>query len=128
MEGKILYQELSYQIIGCAYNVYNQIGSGYVEKYYERALRLEFDKQKIQYKEQVPINLNYDNQSIGKYIVDFIVGDKILVELKRANRLFPSHKKQVLNYLQSLNLKLGLLIYFTNTNVEYARVVNFYMA
>ncbi|MEK7125571.1 MAG: GxxExxY protein [Patescibacteria group bacterium] len=126
MEG-VIYPELSYKIIACAFAIYNQLGSGYAEKYYERALRLEFDKQKINYKEQLPVKLTYDGQMIGKYIVDFVVDDKILVELKRTNQIYPSHQKQVLNYLQTLDLKLGLLIYFTNSSVKYSRIINFHL-
>lgn len=126
MEG-VIYPGLSYKIIACSFAIYNELGSGYVEKYYERALKLEFDKQKISYQEQIPIKLTYNGQPIGKYIVDFVVEGKILVELKRTNQIFPSHQKQVLNYLQALNLKLGLLIYFTNSNVKYSRIINFHL-
>lgn len=124
---ELIYPELSYKIVGCSYSVYNELGSGYIEKYYERALKLEFNKQGIKYQNQIPIKLTYNNKSIGKYIVDFVVENKVLVELKRTNRIFPSHQKQVLNYLQTLNLKLGLLIYFTNNDVKYSRIVNFYL-
>lgn len=126
MEG-VIYPELSYRIVGCAYTVYNELGSGYLEKYYQRALKLEFDKQNLNYQEQVPLKLTYNSQSIGRYIADFVIENQILVELKRTNQIFPSHQKQVLNYLQALNLRLGLLIYFTNSNVKYARIINFHL-
>lgn len=85
MEGKVIYKELSYLIVGMLFEVYNKLGYGYQEKIYERALEKYFIKNKIRYKRQVPYKIAINNQVIGKYYLDYLVDDKIILELKQGN-------------------------------------------
>ena len=122
--GKIIYPELSYIIIGIAFKVFNELGFGMNEKYYQRAIEQELKKEKIYYQKEKVVKLTYNSQSIGNYRLDFIIDNKIIIELKVRPRLGYVHIKQALSYLKSTNIKLAILIYFTRNGVKYRRIVN----
>lgn len=121
----IVFSELSYKIIGAAYRVFNQLGWGMHEKYYQRALAEELKLLGIKFVKEFPIEIAYSQLgSIGRYFADFLVGEDILVELKTRPRLGYVHLRQVLEYLRRAHLKLAILIYFTKEGVQYRRVLN----
>jgi GxxExxY protein len=76
----LVYPELSYQIIGILFEVFKQLGGGYQEKYYQRAIALELRRCKLKYREQVSMPLNYKDERIGKYFLDFLIEDKIILK------------------------------------------------
>ena len=121
----LIYPELSYQIIGCAFDVYNELGSGHHEKYYQRALAESFATEKLQFREQVYFPLIYKNKTVGKNFLDFLVENKIVVEIKKGDRYSAKHINQVLEYLTTSKLKLAILINFGANGVSFKRVVNF---
>lgn len=121
---EIIYAELSYKIIGIAYKVFNSLQYGHQEKYYQRALELEFKKEKIKYEKEKEVALNYDGLKIGKYYLDFLIEDKIVVELKVLSSYRYKNTRQVLEYLKETNKKLAILIYFTQEGVKYRRIVS----
>jgi len=121
---ELIYPELSYKIIGIAFKVYNQLGYGYQEKYYQRAYAHELAKENISYLKEVPVRIKYDNADIGRYFLDFIVDGKIVVELKIASEFKYKYVRQVLEYLNTTNKKLAILIYFTKSGVRYRRIIN----
>jgi GxxExxY protein len=122
--GEIIYKELSYRIIGLAFNVFKNLGYGYREKYYQRALAEEFNKEKVGFKRESLVKLIYNGKIIGRYFIDFIVEDKIIIELKVAKDFYTKDIKQVLGYLKSNGLKLGILIIITKDGMKYKRFVN----
>ena len=124
-EENFVYPDLSYQIIGCAYEVYNQLGAGHKESIYQNAMMKTFEKHNIANKKEIYYSVKLDGQTIGKNYLDFLVDDKIIVELKSLARFSKAHFDQVLNYLKVTNLKLALLINFSNTQVMIKRVINF---
>ena len=121
---KIIYKDLSYKIMGLAFNVFKNIGYGYREKYYQRALEEEFKKEKVKYKRESPVRLIYGGKIIGKYFMDFIIEDKVILELKVAKDFYTKDIKQILSYLTAKNLKLGILVIITKDGVKYKRLVN----
>lgn len=121
---ELFYPELSYKIVGLIYKVYNNLGYGYQEKYYQRALATEFEANKIPYKKEIPYKISFKNKIIGKYNLDFLIEDKIAIEIKVANNFYPKHFKQILGYLTATGLKLGLLTIFKKDGVEIKRIVN----
>lgn len=123
-ETRLIYPKLSYQLIGLAFRVYNQLGYGYQEKYYQRALACELEKEKIKYIKEKQVKLKYDDKDIGKYFLDFIIEDKIIIELKVASEFRYRYLRQVLEYLGETNKKLAILIYFTKEGVRYRRIIN----
>jgi GxxExxY protein len=120
----IIYPELSYQIIGIAFKIFNSLQYGHQEKYYQRAFEIELKKQGIKYKKEKEVKLNYNGHGIGKYYLDFLIEDKIIVELKILSVYKYKNIRQVLEYLQETNKKLAILIYFTQEGVRYRRIIN----
>jgi GxxExxY protein len=121
---ELLYPELSYQTIGTAFDVFNTLGWGHKELYYQRAFAEGLKKKSIPFTREHPVVLKYEGSAIGKYVLDFIVDGKIVVELKVAPRLGYANVKQVKSYLVNTGLKLALLVYFTKDGVKYRRIVN----
>lgn len=122
--AELVHKELSYKIIGIIFNVFNELGYGYQEKYYQRAIALALDKEKLNYIREKEIKLNYKNNPIGKYFLDFIIEQKIVLEIKVANGLRSQDIKQVLGYLKASGLQLGILTLITKGGIKYKRIVN----
>lgn len=119
----LVYPELSYKIVGLLFEIYNELGGGYQEKYYQRAVALALKKAKITYKEQLLVPLSFNGTSIGRYFVDFIIDDKIVLELKINPIFYKRDINQVLAYLKSSSLKLAILASFTRTGLKFQRVL-----
>ena len=120
----LIHKELSYKIIGAIFNVFNKLGYGYQEKYYQRAIALELNKEKLRYVREKEIKLNYQDEAIGKYFLDFIIENKIVLELKVANTLYMRDIQQVLGYLKASGLQLGILVIITKQGIKYKRIIN----
>ena len=120
----LVYPDLSYNIVGCAYDVYNDIGPGHLEKYYQKAMTVAFRLKGLSYQEQLYHPLEYKGEVIGKTFLDFVVENTVVVELKRTERYSKSHLDQVQNYLKLTELKLALLITFNSKEVLVKRVLN----
>jgi len=99
-------------IIGCAYEVHNRLGSGFLEKVYENALRIELEKRGLKVLQQEAIKVWYENQVIGDYQADLWVEDRIIVELKAILALSKENELQLVNYLTATKVDSGLLINF----------------
>jgi GxxExxY protein len=113
---------LTHQIIGCAMNVHNVLGNGFQEVIYQRALEIEMREAGIDFARELEIPIHYKEQEIGTRRVDFLVGNKVMVELKALTRLEDVHLAQGLNYLTAYNLDIGLLINFGGTKLEFKRL------
>lgn len=123
---KIL-NELSYQVIGCAMEVYKTLGPGLLETVYEKALIHELELKGIPVKSQVEVEMNYKGVNVGDGLrLDLLVDDKLIVELKSVEELKPVHHKQLLTYLKLMDRRLGLLINFNVTDIMLGvnRIVN----
>ena len=123
----LIYPELSYQIIGISFKIFNKLGYGFQEKYYQRVFSKEFDIIGLKYEKEKVIDIKYDNKFLGRYLLDFVVDNKIVVELKVRPRLGYVDIKQTLNYLKTGQYKLALIIYFTKEGIKYRRIVNSYI-
>lgn len=118
-----IYGELTYKIIGIAMKVHSDLGSGFLEKVYENAMLVLLDKENINSEQQKEISINYYGKNVGNYIADILVDKKIIVELKTVDKLSDIHSAQLLNYLKATGIKVGLLINFKNSKLEYKRFV-----
>jgi GxxExxY protein len=103
--------EVTERVIGCFYNVYNALGYGFLEKVYERALAIEFEKVGLKFGRQVPVDVCYDGRVVGEHIADFIV-ENIVVEIKAIRELTECDGKQLLNYLRVTGNRVGLILNF----------------
>jgi len=121
---QIVYPELSYKLMGSLFKIHNKLGPSYQEKYYQRAIATEFKNQRIHFIREKEIILGYGNQGIGKYRLDFVVEDKIALEIKTVPFLRDEFTNQLLAYLVSTNLKLGIIANFRTQKLTYRRVIN----
>jgi GxxExxY protein len=115
---------LTYKIIGCVFKVYNELGYGYQEKYYQRALAKEFNQQNIKFTKERKVKIDYHGRTIGRYFIDFAIDNKIALELKVASEIYQKNFNQLLAYLKSNNLKVGILAVFTKDGIKIKRAVN----
>ncbi len=116
--------DLSYKMVGICFMVSNELGSGLHEKYYQRAMSVALREKGISFKEQQPIPIKFLNNNVGKYFIDFVIDNKIVLELKTGSRINRKHAQQILAYLKTTGLKLGMLIYFGKDGVFFKRIIN----
>ena len=114
--------ELTYKIIGCAMQVHKTLGNGFQEVIYQRCLAIEMGKQGIVFVREQEIPIYYDGIEVGMRRVDFLVEDRVMVELKALTELEDVHLAQGLNYLTAYNLDKGLLINFGGRSLEVKRL------
>ena len=122
---KLIYEQESYQIRGAIFNVYKELGSGFLESVYQECLEIELEKQKIPFESQKKLNIEYSGKFIkSTYIPDFICFNKIIIEIKAVETLLPIHKAQLINYLRICKMKLGFLVNFTHVpKVKIERII-----
>jgi GxxExxY protein len=105
--------EISNGIIGCAIEVHRVLGPGLLESVYQKCLAKELELQDLRFQEEVALDIEYKGLEFGSaYRLDFLVADKVLVELKAVEKLLPIHEAQLLSYLRLARMKLGMLINF----------------
>lgn len=122
-ETKIIYPDLSYAIVGAFFNVHKALGPGFVESIYEKALIEEFSERGLKVEIQKLINLYYKKKKIGIHKLDIVVEDKVVIELKAVERFCLHHKAQLRSYLKAGGYKLGILVNFSKSKVEYERIL-----
>ena len=123
-ESDLLYSELTRAIIGAAMEVHKILGTGFVESVYEEAPAIEFELRKIPCERQKPIEVFYKNRLAKQFVCDFIVYDKIIIELKAIKKISNIERAQVLNYLKATGLNLGLVLNFGSSSLEVKRSIN----
>jgi len=119
----IIYRDLSYQIMGAIFEVHKELGPGFLESVYHKALVEEFSKRGMKVDTQKAINLVYKDKKIGVHRLDLVVDDKVVVELKAVERFSIHHKAQLTSYLKASGYKLGILVNFSKSKAEYQRVL-----
>ena len=115
--------EITRQIIGCAFDVSNSLGCGFVEKVYENALVHLIRKAGLKVTQQYPIKVTFDGILVGEFVADLLVEEQVLVELKAVSMLVNEHTAQALNYLRASGLQVCLLINFGKPKVEIKRLL-----
>jgi len=124
--GKLLYPDLSFVINGVLISVHKEIGGGHLERYYQKAVAIALTKAGLKFVEQYYVPLKFDNQIVGKYYLDFLIEDRIVLELKRAAFVPARLVEQTKQYLSALNLKLAIVACFTYQGVIIKRILNEY--
>jgi GxxExxY protein len=115
--------EITQKIIGCAFEISNTLGIGFVEKVYENALVHLIRKAGLKVVQQYPIKVTFDGILVGEFVADLLVEDRVLVELKAVSMLVNEHTAQALNYLRASRLEQCLLINFGRNKVEIKRLL-----
>ena len=114
----------SSKVIGCAFEVANVLGCGFLEKVYQNALLLEIRRCGLQAEKEKLIQVRYKNQIVGEYFADILVDKTIVIEIKAVKELNEIHQAQLLNYLRATKLPLGLLINFATPRIQIKRMLN----
>jgi len=124
-ETDILFKDECYQIMGACFEVYKEMGSGFLESVYQECLAPEFDKRNIPYESQPRIQLKYKSQVLKQFFeADFICYDSIILEIKAAAQLVDKNEGQLINYLNGTGFRLGLLVNFgAHPQLEWKRLV-----
>ena len=117
---------MSYKIIGVVFDIFNELGYGYQEKYYQKAIVKSFIRLNISYKEQVPYAIKFKGEIIGRYFLDFLIDNKIILEIKKETNFRRHNIEQIIGYLKHTGLKLRLLVNFTKEGVKFKRILNIY--
>jgi len=122
---ELKYKDITSKVIGASFEVHKFLGNGFQEVIYQRALAWEFGQAGLEYAREIEQEIFYKNLEypIGKRRADFVVEQKVLVELKAVKQMEDVHLAQVLNYLKAYRLKVGLLINMGSKSMEFKRLV-----
>ena len=115
------YGEITEKIIGCAFEVINELGTGFLESVYEKALAIALHDKGFRVQCQHPLHVHFRQRIVGEFYADFVVEGKVIVELKAAKAIAPEHQAQIINYLKATGIEVGLLINFGNPKLEFKR-------
>ena len=107
-----LHKDITEKIISAFYKVYNTLGFGFLEKVYKKALYIELNNLNIYCQTEKPVKVYYDGIIIGDYFADIIVEDKVIIEIKAVEKLVHENELQLINYLKTTNIEIGLLLNF----------------
>ena len=118
------YENITGEIIGCAMEVHSCLGNGFQELIYQRSLAVDLAEKNIDFHREVEIPIYYKGVEVGTRRADFLIENKILVELKAVIELDDVHLAQALNYLEAYNLEIGLLINFGSKSLQIKRLLN----
>lgn len=117
----LIYKELAYKLVGCFYAVYNELGPGFKESVYHKALAIEFDIQRIPYEEEKRISVKYKAENAGYYTPDFVIDKKIIVEIKAVDIMPKLYETQLYYYLKGTEYKLGYIVNFGSPRIDVRR-------
>lgn len=117
------FENITEKIIGCAYQVYNRMGYGFLESVYEKCMLIELRKAGLKSEYQKPIIVYYDGEVVGQFVADIFVEDTIILELKSVKSIAKAHEVQLVNYLVATGKDVGLLINFGEQKVDIKRKV-----
>lgn len=115
------YEEITRSVIGCAFEVINELGAGFLESVYEKALFLALSQKGLSAITQYPVKVIFRGECVGDFYTDIFVEEKVIVELKTVKAIVPEHEAQIINYLNATGIEVGLLINFGNPKLEYKR-------
>lgn len=119
----LLEEELTEKIIGACMEVSNELGCGFLESVYEKALLVVLAANGIEAKSQVPLEVRFRGQVVGEFQPDILVENKVIVEVKAVRSLAPEHEAQLINYLRATGIKVGLLVNFGGKRLVWKRFV-----
>ena len=125
-ENKLIYPDISYQLIGLVYKIDNQIGFGFDEKTYANAFEILLNSENLPFQREYYCPITIDGLLVEKRYVDFLIDDKIIIEFKVGDHHYKEVCNQVFQYLKTCDLKLGLIVRFTKNGVKIKRIPRFY--
>lgn len=118
----MVHDEITSKILEASFEVINELGSGFLESVYEKALMVAIVQKGLSVRSQVRLNVKFRGVIVGEFCADLLVNEKVIVEIKAVKGIVPEHKAQVINYLKATGIEVGLLINFGNSKLEYYRL------
>ena len=119
----LLHEELTEKVIGVCFEVSNELGSGFLESVYQKALTIALTQKGLTVEAQVPLKVKFRGQVVGDFYADILINSKLILELKSTKSINPEHEAQMINYLEATGLNVGLIINFGRTKLEWKRLV-----
>ena len=120
----MIHEELTHKVLSICFEVSNELGCGFLESVYQKALLIALADAGLTAEPNFPLTVHFRDRPVGKFYADLVVEDVILVELKAVKALVPEHLAQVMNYLKATGMDVGLLVNFGNPKLEYRRFGN----
>ena len=120
----MMYEDLTYKVIGCSMKVHNTLGNGFQEVIYQRCLAIELQKANVAFSREVEQPIYYEGINVGTRRADFVIEEKRVVELKAIIHLEDAHLAQAKNYVVAYHFPIGLLINFGSKSLEFKRLIN----
>jgi GxxExxY protein len=120
---EILYKELSYAVVGAAMEVHRILGPGFLEAVYQASLAQELALREIQFEQFKRLSVTYKGVLVGEYEADFMVENKVILELKAVSKFHPAHEAQAINYLTATGFRLAILLNFGAQSLQHKRLV-----
>ena len=124
IKRKYLHSELTSQLIGFAYKIFGELGYGLPERVYQKSFETLLRKNQLNYDREKYGVIKFDNVKVGKYFIDFLIDNKIAIEFKVRNEIYQKDISQLLNYIKSENIKVGLVIAVSKEGIKIKRLVN----
>lgn len=121
-DSGLKHEQITKSVIGCAFEVINELGAGFLESVYEKALLLALRQKGLLAISQHPVKVLFRGECVGDFYADIFVEMKVIVELKAVKAIAPEHQAQIINYLNATGIEVGLLINFGNPKLEYKRL------
>jgi len=119
--AELKHEMITRTVIGCAFEVINELGAGFLESVYEKAMLLALRQKGVSVLSQHPVKVIFRGECVGEFYADIFIEGKVIVELKAVKAIAPEHQAQVINYLNATGIEVGLLINFGNPRLEYKR-------
>ena len=114
--------EITEKVIGCCFEVINELGPGFLESVYQKSLLIALREAGLRAEEQAPLRVSFRGQCVGDFYADIVVEGTVIVELKAVTKLAPEHKAQLINYLNATGSPVGLLVNFGSADLEWRRL------
>lgn len=121
---ELIHKDLSFKVNGVLFDVFNTLGYGYKEVYYQRAIAEGLRQTGLRFEEQMSCPLSFKGMRIGVHRFDFFIEDKLILEIKQGDHFSKTHIVQLHGYLKSKNLSLGILAYYSSRGLKFKRIVN----
>ena len=118
----MLYEDLTARILEACFEVSNELGAGFLESVYEKALAIALQQKDLTVETQVPLTVRFRGENVGEFFADIIVEEKVILELKAVKQIAPEHQAQVINYLRATGIEVALLVNFGRPKLEYKRL------
>ena len=119
----LIYPEFSYKIMGILFDVHNKLGTKYQEKHYQRAIETKLKTLGLTYRREAEVTVKFEGENLGKFYMDFIIENKIILEVKTVSKITNEIVRQVLRYLEGTEIKLAIIANFRHMPLEYRRVI-----